>query len=316
MAFRTSQFYLHHIVHRSIITLLIAGVAAYLAIGLIFFSMYSYIECSAVMAGANCESWHSIDSVTLFSFSIITQSTLGYGNIVPGNIYGHIIVIAQIVTGVVFSAMYTGLLVVRILIPSPRSLISSDHIVFDPDTGHFSIRIMNILSLTMYDVGVKLLSLRLVESTGIFNRQPLPLMVDRLSYLDTMVPTMLRTVRALPLEGTSVAAEELPDRITPENLFSISSVSGRKYSAIRELRLVISASTPAGNMFVTLRFGRNRLVCGKHIITYDEGTKKYNMGNFNKVELTDQVARCPTCRWVTRCALRETSLSPAEKTEG
>lgn len=48
-----------------------------------------------------------------FFFSIETLATVGYGFMTPGNLYGHLISSAEIVTGMAFTAIMTGLVFVR-----------------------------------------------------------------------------------------------------------------------------------------------------------------------------------------------------------
>jgi len=48
-----------------------------------------------------------------FFFSIETLATVGYGEMAPANVYGHLVSSAEIVTGMAFTAIMTGLVFVR-----------------------------------------------------------------------------------------------------------------------------------------------------------------------------------------------------------
>jgi inward rectifier potassium channel len=48
-----------------------------------------------------------------FFFSIETLATVGYGEMTPGSLYGHLVSSAEIVTGMAFTAIMTGLIFVR-----------------------------------------------------------------------------------------------------------------------------------------------------------------------------------------------------------
>jgi inward rectifier potassium channel len=65
----------------------------------------------------------------VFFFSIETLATVGYGVMAPATLYGHIISAAEIVTGVAFTAIITGLLFVRFSRPKAKILYSEDAVV-------------------------------------------------------------------------------------------------------------------------------------------------------------------------------------------
>jgi inward rectifier potassium channel len=48
-----------------------------------------------------------------FFFSIETLATVGYGEMAPANLYGHLVSSAEIITGMAFTAIMTGLVFVR-----------------------------------------------------------------------------------------------------------------------------------------------------------------------------------------------------------
>lgn len=54
-----------------------------------------------------------------FFFSLETLATVGYGDFHPASLYGHVIASVEIVTGVAFTAIMTGLLFVRFSRPRP-----------------------------------------------------------------------------------------------------------------------------------------------------------------------------------------------------
>jgi inward rectifier potassium channel len=57
----------------------------------------------------------------VFFFSIETLATVGYGVMAPATLYGHIVSAAEIVTGMAFTAIFTGLLFVRFSRPKAKS---------------------------------------------------------------------------------------------------------------------------------------------------------------------------------------------------
>jgi len=67
-----------------------------------------------------------------FFFSIETLATVGYGFMVPVTLYGHVVSAIEIVCGMVFTAIMTGLLFVRFSKPRPKILFADQAVV----TGH------------------------------------------------------------------------------------------------------------------------------------------------------------------------------------
>ena len=91
---------------------LIAG--AYLVTAFVFACLYA-IEPGSV---ANVRPGHLED---LFFFSIETLATVGYGDLHPATTYGHQIAAVEILVGVAFTAILTGLIFVRF--SRPRAMV-------------------------------------------------------------------------------------------------------------------------------------------------------------------------------------------------
>jgi inward rectifier potassium channel len=67
--------------------------------------------------------------IDAFFFSIETLATVGYGVMAPASLYGHIVSSAEIVTGMAFTAIVTGLLFVRFSRPKAKILYSDDAVI-------------------------------------------------------------------------------------------------------------------------------------------------------------------------------------------
>jgi inward rectifier potassium channel len=70
-----------------------------------------------------------------FFFSIETLATVGYGTMAPATLYGHAVSAIEIVCGMVFTAIMTGLLFVRFSKPRPKILFADQAVV----TSHNSL---------------------------------------------------------------------------------------------------------------------------------------------------------------------------------
>jgi inward rectifier potassium channel len=64
-----------------------------------------------------------------FFFSIETLATVGYGTMAPATLYGHAVSAIEIVCGMVFTAIMTGLLFVRFSKPRPKILYADQAVI-------------------------------------------------------------------------------------------------------------------------------------------------------------------------------------------
>lgn len=64
-----------------------------------------------------------------FFFSLETLATVGYGQMYPGTIYGHVVSSVEILTGVIFAAIMTGLLFVRFSRPKAKIMYATNPVV-------------------------------------------------------------------------------------------------------------------------------------------------------------------------------------------
>ena len=69
------------------------------------------------------------DMLRAFFFSLETMATVGYGEMAPASDYGHTIAAIEIVLGMAFTAIFTGLLFVRFSKPQARILFADKAVV-------------------------------------------------------------------------------------------------------------------------------------------------------------------------------------------
>jgi inward rectifier potassium channel len=101
----------------------------------------------------------------LFFFSTETLATVGYGVMAPATLYGHVVSAVEIVTGMAFTAIVTGLLFVRFSRPTAKIICADDAVV----TAHngrptLMLRIVNGRVTIMSNANVRLFVL-LAERT-------------------------------------------------------------------------------------------------------------------------------------------------------
>jgi inward rectifier potassium channel len=100
----------------------VAMAATWLAINLLFAWLYVLSPGDVVNAAPGSFS-------DVFFFSVETLATVGYGVMAPASLYGHIVSAAEIVTGMSFTAIFTGLLFVRFSRPKAKIVYADDAVV-------------------------------------------------------------------------------------------------------------------------------------------------------------------------------------------
>jgi inward rectifier potassium channel len=142
----------------------IAMVGLWLAINLIFALLY--VLSPGAVANVRPGSFADV----LF-FSIETLATVGYGVMAPANLYGHIVSAAEIVTGMAFTAIITGLLFVRFSRPKAKILYADDAVVSVRNgTPTLMVRLVNARASILTGANARLFVLlaeQTSEGTGI-----------------------------------------------------------------------------------------------------------------------------------------------------
>ena len=96
--------------------------ATYMCVNLVFAVLYTLVPGAV----ANARPGSLADA---FFFSFETLATVGYGEMYPGSLYGHLIACAEIASGLGFTAIMTGLVFVRFSRPRAKFLIADRLVV-------------------------------------------------------------------------------------------------------------------------------------------------------------------------------------------
>jgi inward rectifier potassium channel len=162
----------------------ISVLALYAAINILFAILY------AAVPGAigNARPGSILDG---FFFSMETLATVGYGQMYPATTYGHIVSVTEIMSGMAFTAIATGLIFVRFSRPHAKILFA-DHAVITPYNGMptLMVRIANGQMSMMTNLTVRLSALiRENSSEGHSMRRVNDLVLER-SNIPMFVLTM------------------------------------------------------------------------------------------------------------------------------
>jgi len=101
---------------------LAALLGLYLAVNLVFATLYT------IVPGAITNARHG-NFIDAFFFSFETLATVGYGEMYPGGLYGHIVSCAEIVCGLAFTAILMGLTFVRFSRPRAKFVFADNPVV-------------------------------------------------------------------------------------------------------------------------------------------------------------------------------------------
>lgn len=216
----------------------ISGV--YLAINLVFAALYS--------ARPGCvEGLQDRSFIAAFFFSVETLATVGYGHSFPATVYGHVLTTIEIMAGMFWLAVITGLIFVRFSRPTARIEFSKT-IVIAPFDGqpNLMIRIANLRHHSMVEAEFRIMMMRdeaIVEDPAFRKFYQLKLAFDRL----TMFPTAL-TLRHVIDESSPLFGE------TPE---SLAASDARFAASIVCIETVIPASVQSQRDYTwrDVRFG-------------------------------------------------------------
>ncbi len=132
--------------------------ALYLAVNVVFATLFWLVPGS--VADARSDSFADV-----FYFSIETLATVGYGDMYPATPYGHVVVAIEIVCGLAFTAILTGLTFVRFSRPRAKLVFATNPVVaMHNGKPALMVRIGNGRTSVLTDAAAKL-NLLLSETT-------------------------------------------------------------------------------------------------------------------------------------------------------
>jgi inward rectifier potassium channel len=138
-----------------------AALGAILLINTVFALLYLAVPGAV-------QNMHHGDVFMAFFFSVETLATVGYGEMAPSGLYGHTVAAAEIVLGMAFTAVMTGLIFVRFSRPQAKFLFA-DALVIASHNGRrtLMLRMANARFSTMTSARANLgLVLREVTEEG------------------------------------------------------------------------------------------------------------------------------------------------------
>jgi len=186
-----------------------------------------------------------------FFFSIETLATVGYGEMAPGSIYGHVISSIEIVTGVGFTAIMTGLIFVRFS-RAKAKLVYADVLVITNHNGKLNlmVRVGNARMTMLTDVKAELHVLaREVtrEGTGFRRIHDLPLARSSMPIFPFILTLMHEIDESSMLFGMDI------DAMVAADLTFIVSLDARDpdlFATVHDMKTYVPADIRRGVRFV------------------------------------------------------------------
>jgi inward rectifier potassium channel len=178
--------------------------ATYLGINVLFASLY-------LLGGACIAEMPQGSFSSAFFFSVQTLSTVGFGHLHPATVYGDVVTTVEILVGMFFTAVITGLIFVRFSRPVAR-LVFSQTMVINLFNGKPSlqIRVANLQAQPMAEAQFRLMMIRkedTLEESDVRRFYTLKLDFDHLIMFPSAVTIRHFIDERSPLHG--VSAEEL-----------------------------------------------------------------------------------------------------------
>lgn len=182
---------------------LAALLSLYLAVNVFFATLYTLVSGSVANARP-----HSFTDAFYFSFE--TLATVGYGEMFPQGTYGHVVACVEIVCGLAFTAILTGLTFVRFSRPRAKFIFAERPVVAQHDGAPtLMLRIANGRASLLTDASAKLnalLTYHTKEGTRFRSAQELRLLRAHIPIFPLTWTLMHRIDETSPLHGLDSAA--------------------------------------------------------------------------------------------------------------
>ena len=238
---------------------LIAGV--YLALNLAFAVLYSI--------GGNCIAEMPPGSFpAAFFFSVETLATVGYGHLYPATTYGHLVTTVEIMAGMFWLAVITGLIFVRFSRPTAR-IEFTNSVVIAPFNGRptLMLRVANLRHHSMVEAEFRIMFMRderIREDEAFRHFYNLKLAFDRLIVFPAAL-TLRHTIdEQSPLYGETVETLRASDARLVASVVCIetvipAAVQSQKDYSWRDIRFgerFVEIYTDRGEGQITVDYGR------------------------------------------------------------
>jgi inward rectifier potassium channel len=203
-----------------------------------------------------------------FFFSIETLATVGYGHNYPATVYGHVVVTSEIIVGMFWVAVITGLIFVRFSRPSARIVFSNSVVIANFDgRPTLMFRVANLRHTSMVEAEFRMVYSRdehVREGETIRRFYELPVFPRRMINFPAALIIRHTIDERSPLYGSTPESLRACDCFFVASVLSIETVlaatvqSQQDYSwhDIRFGQRFVDVYTEHGNGKLTVDYGR------------------------------------------------------------
>lgn len=182
--------------------------ASYLAINCLFAFLYAIVpNCIGEMPSGSFSA--------AFFFSIETLATVGYGHMYPATLYGHVLTATEIIIGMFWIAVITGLIFVRFSRPTARISFSNNAVIANFNgEPHLMIRVANLRHTNMVEAQFRIICARneeTLEGDSVRRFYPLKLDPDHMIMFPAALTLRHRIDGQSPFHGFTLESLEKTD---------------------------------------------------------------------------------------------------------
>ena len=251
----------------------LAVVSVYLLINTLFALAYLCQEgCIAEMAPSSFSS--------AFFFSVQTLSTVGFGHLYPATFYGDFVTTFEIIVGMFFTAVVTGLIFVRFSRPVARLLFSESMVISDFNgKPTLQIRVANLHHQAMVEAEFRMMIVRkeLIDGDdGARRFYTLKLEFDRLIIFPSALTIRHVIDETSPLHGVTPAQLEASHTRFMTSIVCIDTV----------IQAPVQSQT--GYFWSDVRFGH------RFVEIYTDHPDGHLVVDYGRIHETEPVPRPPT----------------------
>jgi inward rectifier potassium channel len=247
--------------------------------GFIGFLLVVYFALNLIFASAYALGGACIGEMTPGSFpealffSIETLATVGYGHMYPANLYGHVVVTLEIIVGMFWVAVITGLIFVRFARPTAR-IVFSNCVVIAPHDGRPSLmfRVANLRHTSMAEAEFRITYSR---DEQVLEGEEIRRFYDLKVYPERMISFPAALIIRHTIDEESPLYGVTRERLEKEDAFFVASALS--------LELVMAASVQSAQDYAVedVRFGE-RFV---DVYTYmEDGRLTVDYGRLHETE--------------------------------
>lgn len=218
-------------------------------------------------------------------FSLITQTTIGYGDILPVSIYGRFTASIQAIIGMFYTSIFIAILLYKLIKISPNVIKFEEFAVFSPKDGTLRIRAINLFKLPLTDVKVNMYFRIWLESENRFATYDICLKRNKIPFMEPKVSWNFATQPINPDKNY----KDLEDLDTTRQIIFHPKYVNKRYfpetfDTAKMLRIQVKAEIPLfGTSIITNKsYKYNEIRCGKYFNISLESSN-YHWENWGKI---------------------------------